>query len=103
MTAGYVFTKAARDDLNEIWEFIVRDNLDAADQVLEELEAAARMLAEVPGMGRARPDLTDASVLFWRGAGSYFLVYRPETRPLEVVRVLHGSRDVVSMLRLRQD
>jgi antitoxin ParD1/3/4/toxin ParE1/3/4 len=60
--------------------------------VLGEFLDAAGTLADMPGMGHSRVDLTDEPVLFWPVYG-YLVVYRPESRPLEVVRVVHGSRD----------
>jgi len=32
---------------------------------------------------------------------SYLIVYRPATKPLQVVAVLHGRRDVEKILRQR--
>jgi len=32
---------------------------------------------------------------------SYLIVYRPETKPLQVVAILHGRRDVVAILKKR--
>jgi antitoxin ParD1/3/4/toxin ParE1/3/4 len=56
-----------------------------------------RKLARIPGMGHSREDLADESLRFWP-VYSYLIIYRPESRPLEVVRVLHGSRDVRRIL-----
>jgi plasmid stabilization system protein ParE len=91
--SGYVFTQSARRDLIEIWEFIARDNIDAADGLIEQIETAAQMLAELPHVGRERSELTSEPVRFWR-AGAYLLVYLSHSRPLQIVRVLHGARDV---------
>jgi len=57
-------------------------------------------LAEMPGKGHVREDLTDDEVLFWP-VYRYLVVYRPGTAPLEVVRVLHGARDVERILDKR--
>jgi antitoxin ParD1/3/4/toxin ParE1/3/4 len=56
-----------------------------------------RRLAEAPGLGHLRDDLTDEPLRFW-AVYSYLIVYRPETDPLEIVRVLHGARDVRAVL-----
>lgn len=40
-----------------------------------------------------RPDLTPEDVRFW-SVFKYLVIYRPGTKPLEIVRVLHGNRDV---------
>lgn len=49
----------ARRDLLEIWNFVADDN-EAADGVLDRIEAALIMLAENPLAGRARPELAAA-------------------------------------------
>jgi plasmid stabilization system protein ParE len=41
----FVLTPRAEQDLNEIWEYIADDNVEAADRVLRALERAIRKLA----------------------------------------------------------
>jgi plasmid stabilization system protein ParE len=55
------------------------------------------MLSEAPGVGHTRRDLTVAPVRFF-SAYSYVIVYNPDSRPLEVVAILHGNRDVEHLL-----
>jgi plasmid stabilization system protein ParE len=57
-------------------------------------------LASTPGGGHWRRDLTDESVRFF-AVYSYLIVYRPETKPLQIVAILHGSRDVEGILANR--
>jgi plasmid stabilization system protein ParE len=45
---GYDFHPEARFDLDEIWEFIRADNLDAADRLTAEILAAIRALVPFP-------------------------------------------------------
>ena len=47
-----------------------------------------------------RDDLTAFPVLFWP-VGSYLIVYRAEHRPIEIVAVTQGSRDIPVFLRRR--
>ena len=49
-------------------------------------------------MGHTREDLTRRSVKFW-SVFSYLLVYDPESKPLTVIAVLHGARDVEQLLK----
>ena len=51
-------------------------------------------------MGHTRRDLTDRDVRFWP-EGSYLIVYRELPEALQVVAVLHGSRDVPEIMRKR--
>ena len=88
--------EAARD-IADIWEYIARDNGRAARRVRLELLAACRRLAQQPGIGHRREDLTDKPVLFFP-VYSYLIIYNPATKPLEIVRVLHGTQDVPRLL-----
>jgi plasmid stabilization system protein ParE len=42
----YVLTHFAEQDLNDIWDYLAIDNLDAADRVHQQLESAMRKLAK---------------------------------------------------------
>jgi antitoxin ParD1/3/4/toxin ParE1/3/4 len=61
-----------------------------------------RTLARTPGTGHLREDLADRRHRFFL-VYSYLIVYRPDTQPLQVVRVLHASRDIRSLLGLQED
>lgn len=54
----YVLSIDADLDLDAIWEYIARDNLDAADRWIGKLFDAFEALAQTPGMGHRREDLT---------------------------------------------
>lgn len=54
-------------------------------------------LAGTPGMCHLRRDITSADVRFFP-VYSYLIVYRPLKKPLQVVAVLHGARDVLTLL-----
>jgi len=45
--------------------------------------------------------LTDEAVKFFP-IYSYLIVYRPDTKPLQVVAILQGRRDVEQILKDRQ-
>ncbi len=93
----YQLAPAAIGDLDEIDQAIAADSVDAADRVLAEIRDAMIELARHPHLGHPRPDLTPLPVRFWR-VRSYLVVYRPETTPLQVIRVLHGARDLRHLL-----
>lgn len=98
MTAFRLAPRAVRD-LREVWEFISKDSFDSADRVLEDFYRAFGQLAEMPRMGHTRKDLTARDVLFW-AVHSYLVDYR-DSRPLRVVRIVHGRRDVKKLLEHR--
>jgi plasmid stabilization system protein ParE len=49
----FVVSPGAAQDLNDIWEYIAEDNLDAADRFLGKLHDQILALAETPGTGWA--------------------------------------------------
>jgi plasmid stabilization system protein ParE len=94
----YRLTPAAENDVFEIWMHIASDDLAAADRLESEFFSAFQRLAERPDLGHFRRDLTDKTVRFLAVRETYLVVYDPVARPLEILRVLHGSRDAVAEL-----
>jgi plasmid stabilization system protein ParE len=89
--SGFVLHPAAYDDLDEIWEYIAADSLDAADRVREEIYEAIQSLVPFPRIGHSRPDLTSGPLRF-QTVGEYVIAYAPDEKPLVVIAVLHGRR-----------
>ena len=98
--ASFRLTPDAMDDLDAIWSFISRDNPNAANAVEEEIKAACTFLAEGPLKGHVRRDLTKLPVRFWTPPKypNYMIVYRPDSRPLQIIRILHGHRNIKRIL-----
>jgi toxin ParE1/3/4 len=98
--SDFVLAPVARDDLHEIWVYYAIEihNVDVADRIRDELFQAFNELVKMPGMGHYRGDLSTESLRFWR-VRDYLVIYRSEKRPLEIVRVLHGKRDVQALLK----
>jgi plasmid stabilization system protein ParE len=96
----YVLSIGAELDLDEIWEYIAQDNIDAADRWLGKLFDSFEALARTPGMGHKREDLTSYPVLFWP-VGAYLILYRVQTERIEIVAVTQGAQDIPSFLRRR--
>lgn len=101
MTARYVVAPQAAHDLFEIWDYIrQQSNAAMANHVEAEIREKIAFLAGAPGAGHRRIDLTGEDVKFF-SVYSYLIVYRPDTRPLQVVSVLHGRRDIERVLKGR--
>jgi antitoxin ParD1/3/4 len=97
----YQFTPQAVADLLDIWSFIAEDNSAAADLVEEAVFRACDFLADSPLAGRMRRDLTPLPLRFWvvQPYSRYLIVYDSERKPLQIIRILHTSRDLPSVLR----
>lgn len=70
--------------------------------MLDTLEKALERLAKNPGLAHMREELADRRYRFYL-VYSYLIVYRFETKPLQVIRVLHAARDVQSILRMTSE
>jgi len=93
MAAGNVSrTPRANLDLLEIWDYISEASEERADRVLDGINERCRMLAGFPEAGRARNDLIVGLRSF--SVGNYVIFYQPIEDGIEVLRVLHSSRDV---------
>ena len=87
----------SEQDVYEIAHFIARDNPDAAFRLVDRFDETLNMLAENPLTGRAREEL--APVVRSFPVGNYVLFYRPSQNGIELIRVLHGARDLRRLFR----
>jgi toxin ParE1/3/4 len=78
----------ASADLTEIWSYIADDSAANADAFIDKLDETIQMLANQSGAGRRREEL--APGIF----GRYVIFYRGNQDAIEIVRVLHGARDI---------
>jgi len=93
----------AREDLEEIAAYIGADNLDAALRVIDAIEVAFGKLAVNPELGVELKELSKSSLQNLRmwvvpRFRNYLIFYRPTANGVEVVRVLHGARDLRNLL-----
>jgi toxin ParE1/3/4 len=80
----FILTPRAKQDVNDIWDYIANDNIEGADRVLDALDNAMFKLAKNPGIGHRRDELTDKRHRFFL-VYSYWIVYRHETKPLQSI------------------
>jgi len=85
----------AFEDLTEVFAYIYQDSPQHAESFAELVCANFERLAKRPRLGRLRPELMPDVRSFT--AGRYVIFYLPRIRGIEVVRVLHGSRDIASI------
>ena len=87
-----VILPAARADLIEIGEFIAPDNPGRALSFLAEIEARMHQAAERPESFPARDDVREG--LRSARHGRYLIFFLDAGAEVQVVRVLHGARDL---------
>ena len=101
MKGRYVLAPEAAFDLVQIWRYLKKQGSSTiADRGESVIRDKVVFLAANPGAGHWRKNLTDAAVKFFP-VYSYLIVYRPDTKPLQVVSILHGRRDVEQILKDR--
>jgi len=100
--ASYKLAPGAQDDLFEIWSHIAQDGVDLANRIDAEFRELFSSLAEMPGQGHTRKDLTKQPVLFFP-LYSYLVVYQPDVQPIRIVAVVRGRRDVKRILKERPE
>ena len=85
-------TPEAKADVSEIWRYLAVRNFDAAERWLTEIDDKVKLLARFPGLDPRRdelvPDLRSYPV------GDYLIFYRRIAGGIEIIRVLHGARDL---------
>jgi len=96
----YRLTAEAGRDLDEVIDYLLVDSVDAALRVRTKLESSFDRIARMPGIGHRREDLTKEDLRFF-AVFHWLVVYRP-TRPVEIIAVVHGARDVPRVLRRRR-
>src|SRR5207253_2286674 len=92
----------ARRDLREHFVYIGRDSLPAARRFLQAADKAMEKLARMPQMGSpwdsTNPALAGLRVWGIRKFENYLIFYRAVPEGIEVLRVLHGARDLDTLL-----
>jgi plasmid stabilization system protein ParE len=101
--SSYAFHPEALADIDEIWEYIADDNIDAADELLADIHSTLATLAASPHIGRRRPDLTGRPLRFHVARDEYLIAYAPDGRPLWIVAVFHGRRNPKLMAAILRD
>jgi len=99
----YVLTAEAQDDLRQIRDYVLNEGgFRVARHVVGSLVAEFRALARTPGQGHMRDDLTERKELrFWSVFSYLIIIYRIDKKPLNIIAILHGKRDVERLLKDR--
>jgi len=83
-------TARATADLDDIWLYIAKDSVSAADRLIDRITERCQGLADHPRLGVARPDIAPEARMLT--IGDCLVLYRVSGADAEVVRVVHGAR-----------
>ncbi len=89
-------------DLIDLASYIAVDNMEMSDRFLAAAEETFKQLAQTPKIGKARsfshPNLVDIRQQAIKGFKNYLVFYRCIDNDVEILRVLHGKRDIEAIL-----
>jgi plasmid stabilization system protein ParE len=86
------WSRRAHRELDAVLAFIAQDNPQAAEEIVEKIMHAVRMLADFPQMGKQTMDPKFRSLAV---AGTRYIVYYrllEEEERIQVDHVLHGAQ-----------
>lgn len=96
---GHIRSPEADSDLENIWNYVAMDSSShrIADRLIDSITDRFVLLATHPNIGRSRdedlrPGLRSFSV------GAFVIIYRIQGTDVLILRVLHGTRDLRSLL-----
>jgi toxin ParE1/3/4 len=92
-------SRAAVRDFDDIDEYLAaQGGLDLAERFNRAAQETFRFLLRLPGLGVANdfgnPELAGLRMQPVRRFRNYLIFYRPTEDGIDIVRVLHGSRDL---------
>ena len=89
-------------DLIDLATYIAQDNMNFSDKFLTAAEETFKQLAQTPKMGKVRefdnPNLADVRQQPIKGFKNYLVFYLTKDSDVEILRVLHGRRDIDAIL-----
>ena len=87
---------SADADADEIFNWIARDDPAAAERLVRRIFEAARRLANFPESGTPRPELgPEARSIV---VGKYVVLYRVGPDSVDILRIVHGARELGALL-----
>ncbi len=104
MSSAYVIRPKADRDLDDQAYYLAREaNPETGNQFLLAAHETFGLLAANPSIGwHARlkhPELAELRVFSITGFKKMLVFYRPHTSGVEILRVVHGSRNLRALLR----
>lgn len=101
MKKSFVLTPTARADLRGILEDLAEESPDAAHKLHQRFYEGFRTLARSPGIGHYHDELLSRKYRFWN-LYPYVVAYAWEARPIRIVSIVHGARELAVFFTLRE-
>lgn len=98
MTSRITHSPLVEADLDQISDYFASESIDLAMQFLDAVRATEQSLLQMPEMGVLRefkaPELTGMRMALINGFHNYLIFHIPTDYGIQIVRVLHGARDL---------
>lgn len=91
MAQSLIWSQEALDDIDNIAEYIGRDSIYHAQQVVEQIFELGDSLTNQPELGRVVPELNNP-LIRERFIYSYRLIYEIKSPEVHIMAVIHGKR-----------
>lgn len=97
MTLPYRLTESASADLDDAWHYIAESSPQSADEQVTRIVERIKRLARYPRSGRMRDDI--GSGIRSAVVDNFLIIYCVAPDQLQVTRIVHGARDLESLMR----
>ncbi|MBL8851798.1 MAG: type II toxin-antitoxin system RelE/ParE family toxin [Planctomycetaceae bacterium] len=99
--AHVTFRPRAERDIDEVYLYLGKQSSDLAVKFLQQVEFTTAALAQSPDLGirycSVHDRITDIRVYRIRRFPNHLVFYRSVENGIEVLRLLHGARDIESL------
>ena len=92
----------AQDDIDAIIDYLLAERPPSAQDFVQRLRQTFELLAENPKIGVQRPYRAEAlngmRMFSLKQFSAYLVFYLHDDEAIDIVRVLHGSRDIAGII-----
>ena len=93
-----IIRQPAEAEIDQIAQFLAQSSLNVALRFYDAIDETTKLLAWMPRLGKQRiardPALAELRSWSVKGFGDYLIFYLPRRSGIEVLHVVHGSRDL---------
>lgn len=95
---GPIRSPQADSDLDGIWYYVASQsgNTQTADRLIDSITDRFFLIANYPNIGRRRDDDLRPGLRSFP-VGEYIIIYRLQDEDVQILRVLHGSRNIQAL------
>ncbi len=94
-----LLSRQVKAEVDDIWSYVAVESgsVDIADRVVDAITETFLQISKYPNLGRRRDDLRKG--LRSVTAGTYVIIYRVEDSDVRILHVVHGRRDIRSIVQ----